>query len=68
MIVALVAVVLGGAVTAGPAAALEPGVSVDPQSPSGKEYSFPLDVQRGAAVGSDAPQGSSQPLFGVGIT
>src|SRR3954453_12687937 len=65
-IVALV--VIGASATARPAAAQEPGVVIDPASPAGKEYAFPLDVQRAAAVGKDAVQGVPQPLFGVGIT
>src|SRR3954469_7241821 len=65
-IVALV--VIGAPATARPAAAQEPGVVVDPGSPAGKEYAFPLDVLRAAAVGKDAIQGVPQPLFGVGIT
>ena len=36
---------------AGPAAALEPGVFVDPGSPAGKEYGVPLSELRGAASG-----------------
>src|SRR4051812_50029225 len=65
-IVALV--VIGTSATARPAAGQEPGVVIDPGSPAGKEYAFPLDVQRAAAVGKDAVQGVPQPLFGVGIT
>ncbi len=53
--------------SATPAFALPPGVYVDPGSPSGKEYAFPLDALRAAAVGHDAPQGVAQPRFGVGI-
>jgi len=65
---ATVAFALIGALTiASPAAALEPGVFVDPSSPAGKEYSFPLDVQRATAVGRNAPEGVAQPKFGVGI-
>lgn len=67
-IVALLAALAGASAIAGPAAALEPGVFVDPHSPAGKEYSIPLDVQRGAAVGHPAPEGVAQPLFGVGIS
>jgi hypothetical protein len=64
----LALVVVGASATARPAAAQEPGVVLDPASPAGKEYAFPLDVQRAAAVGRDAVQGVPQPLFGVGIT
>src|SRR3954447_1711472 len=66
-IVALV-VITGASATAQPVAAQEPGVFVDPGSPAGKEYAFPLDVQRAAAVGRDAVPGVAQPRFGVGIT
>lgn len=51
-----------------PALALAPGVNVDPGSPAGKEYSFPLSVLRAAGVGRQAPAGAAEPLFGVGIT
>jgi hypothetical protein len=64
----LALVVVGASATARPAAAQEPGVVLDPASPAGKEYAFPLEVQRAAAVGRDAVQGDPQPLFGVGIT
>jgi hypothetical protein len=61
-------VVLAAALAlAQPAAALEPGVSVSPGSPAGKEYAFPLSVLRGEAVGHQAPAGAAEPLFGVGI-
>src|SRR3954454_18303346 len=65
-IVALV-VITGASATAQPVAAQEPGVFIDPGSPAGKEYAFPLDVQRAAAVGRDAVRGVAQPRFGVGI-
>src|SRR3954451_10666659 len=67
VIVALVLIV-GASATADPAAAQEPGVTIDPGSPAGKEYGFPLDVQRAAAGGREAIQGVAQPLFGVGVT
>src|SRR3954469_16764331 len=63
-IVALV--VIGASATARPAAAQEPGVVIDPGTPAGKEYAFPLDVQRAAAVGRDAVRDVAQPRFGVG--
>lgn len=66
-IVALLASLGGAWVTAAPAGALESGVFVDPNSPAGREYSIPLDVSRGGAVGRTAPQGAAEPLFGVGI-
>jgi hypothetical protein len=50
------------------AAALEPGVHVDPNSPSAKEYGVPLWVLRGQASGQQSPEGiPPPPLFGVGI-
>ena len=66
-VVLAVALAAGWALT-GTAAALEPGVFVDPGSPAGKEYGVPLSDLRGAAsghapVGNDAP-----PLFGIGIS
>ncbi|MGI8428064.1 MAG: hypothetical protein ACR2OB_01880 [Solirubrobacteraceae bacterium] len=64
---AFVVVLVAALAPAGPAGALEPGVFFDPNSPAGKQYAFPLDVLRGAAVGRSAPQGVTQPLFGVGI-
>jgi hypothetical protein len=55
-------------VLAQPAMALAPGVFVNPGSPAGKEYSFPLSVLRGNAAGQASPAGASQPQFGLGIT
>src|SRR5580700_79083 len=54
-------------VLAQPAMALPPGVFVSPGSPAGKEYSFPLSVLRGQAVGHSAAGYANEPLFGVGI-
>jgi hypothetical protein len=54
-------------VVAQPALALPPGVFIDPGSPAGKEYSFPLSVLRGSATGHAAPAGAPEPLFGAGI-
>ncbi len=51
------------------AAALQPGVHVDPHSPSGTEYSFPLGSTRqqlGGRPSAGASAGSG-PLFGVGL-
>jgi hypothetical protein len=62
-----VVVLVAALAFAEPAAALQPGVFVDPGSPAGKEYSFPLSVLRGQANGNAAPGGAAQPLFGVGI-
>lgn len=74
----LVAASLAAAPGAG---ALEPGVHVDPGSPAGKEYAFPLDRARRDAGGSSRVhgRGHSKPgsrqsdsttpgLFGQGIT
>jgi hypothetical protein len=66
-IVALTAILGGTWVFAAPASALQPGVSVAPGSPAGREYSFPLSVLRAAAVGHPAVQGQAEPLFGAGI-
>jgi len=65
-IVALVAVAWTLA-AAGAVAAQEPGVTVDPDSPAGKEYAIPLDFHRAAGVGRNAVEGVAQPLFGAGI-
>jgi hypothetical protein len=53
---------------AAPAAALEPGVIVDPGSPAGKEYGVPLSVLRGEASRHAPVGGAGLPLFGVGIS
>ncbi len=53
---------------AGPAAAVEPGVFVDPGSPAGKEYGVPLSQLRGAASGHAPVGNQSPPLFGIGIS
>ena len=53
---------------AGSAAALEPGVFVDPGSPAGKEYGVPLSELRGAASGHAPVGNQSPPLFGIGIS
>jgi hypothetical protein len=49
--------------------ALEPGVHVNPRSPSGTEYSFPLGSTRQQMGGHSAAGASagSGPLFGVGL-
>jgi hypothetical protein len=55
---------------AAPAAVgLEPGVHVDPHSPSGTEYSFPLGSTRQQLGGHSSAGASagSGPLFGVGL-
>jgi hypothetical protein len=59
-----------------PSAALaaDDGVSVDPNSPSGKEYALPIDRARDrAAAGTDVQPSAARPaghvpLFGVGVT
>ncbi len=66
--VSLAIAVAGTWAIAAPAAALEPGVFVDPGSPAAKEYSVPLSVLRAAGSGRPAVEGQAQPLFGVGIT
>jgi hypothetical protein len=53
---------------AGPAAAVEPGVFVDPGSPAGKEYGVPLSDLRGAASGHVPVGNETPPLFGIGIS
>jgi hypothetical protein len=58
-------------VGAAPAAALEPGVYVNPTSPAATEYSLPLDSTRTGLSGRPPPlaensAGPAQP-FGVGI-
>jgi hypothetical protein len=61
-----------------PAAAVEPGVHVDPGSPAGKEYALPLDQARreagGSGIGgsndpssSGSGKGGGSQLFGEGI-
>jgi hypothetical protein len=62
-----IAVYVSGAL-AGPAAALGPGVFVDPGSPAGKEYGVPLSDLRGAASGHVPVGNQSPPLFGIGIS
>jgi len=63
----------GGLSTAGPAAALEPGVHIDPGSPAAKEYALPVTQARrtgadAAPAGGAAAAGESQEaLFGAGI-
>lgn len=65
---------LAALVAAAPAAAQEPGVTIDPGSPSAKQYVLPLDSARRAAdpKGQEGP-GSGQtaggaPLFGAGVS
>ena len=53
---------------AGPAAAVEPGVFVDPGGPAGKEYGVPLSQLRGAASGHAPVGNQSPPPFGIGIS
>lgn len=72
--------VLALLLTAATASAVEPGVHVDPGSPSGKEYALPFDQARHGAGGPPSAQhpggggganqapGASDPRFGQGIT
>jgi len=66
--VALVTALAVSWAIAGPAAALERGVFVDPGSPAGKEYGVPLSVLRGAASGHAPVGNQSPPLFGIGVS
>lgn len=52
------------------AAAQEPGVVYDPDSPAGKEYALPLEAARrdGQPVGARRDRVSDAPLFGAGLT
>lgn len=62
LVIGLTLVVLG----AQPAAALEPGVHIDPGSPAAKEYVLPLSS--GRQTGRPASEGAStDSRFGVGI-
>jgi hypothetical protein len=62
----LAALGLGGSA---PAAALEPGVQIDPGSPAAKEYALPLNQARrtGSREASSSQGESSKTLFGAGI-
>lgn len=60
-----------------PAAALEPGVHIDPGSPAAKEYALPVGEARRTGTGregsasspaQEAAESTSEPLFGAGIT
>jgi len=57
--------------TAPSALAAEPGVTIDPGSPSAKEYALPVDSARRDASGQPAkavtPGARDAPLFGEGI-
>jgi hypothetical protein len=64
--VVLVAVALGLVVVPA-AAAVEPGVHVDPGSPAAKEYALPLSQARQTGQGPRSPSGAGA-LFGAGIT
>lgn len=57
-----------GLVLAPAAAALEPGVHVDPGSPAAKQYALPLNQAREAGTpASRSGAGSEAALFGAGI-
>jgi hypothetical protein len=49
------------------AAALEPGVHVDPGSPAAKEYALPVSQARQASEGGGSSEGTHEHLFGAGI-
>ena len=51
--------------SASPAAAVEPGVHVDPNSPAAKEYAIPLQAARNDATGGSHSTTASR--FGAGI-
>jgi hypothetical protein len=62
----VVALALSGVVCCpGVAAALEPGVHVDPGSPAAKEYALPLNQAR--RTGAPSQSSSEGTLFGAGI-
>ncbi len=66
-----VAIVVGLAFAASSASAfaVAPGVTIDPGSPAGQQYAFPLSVLRAQGAGDSAPGArSTVPLFGVGVT
>jgi len=50
------------------AANVEPGVTPDPSTPSGKEYALPLVAGRQDASGTSNPKAGANTPFGVGIT
>src|SRR5918995_4038427 len=70
---AATALVAAGAL-AGPAVAQEPGLVIDPESPSAKEYALPLENERRLADPGTAPdagieQGArGSPAFGTGVS
>jgi hypothetical protein len=73
-VLAVVATVVLTLFLAASAAAQEPPVFIDPDSPAGVEYDVPLAKARREAAGGSTGQGptgarsaGSQPLFGVGI-
>jgi hypothetical protein len=72
---ALGAALVGLALFAPAARAQDPGVTIDQDSPSAKEYEIPLESARRAAVpGADASapvvpgERGAAPLFGAGVT
>jgi hypothetical protein len=65
-VAAMVLATCGPALAPHAAAALEPGVHVDPGSPAAKEYALPLNQARSTGAGSTA-SGASEPAFGAGI-
>ena len=71
--IAATALVSAGALAA-PAIAQEPGLVIDPESPSAKEYALPLENERRLADPGTVPdagiqQGSrGSPAFGTGVS
>ena len=72
----LLGILLATAALAAPAAAQdpEPGLFIDPDSPSAKEYQLPLENERRQADPGTAPDAAVQqgqrtsPAFGVGVS
>ena len=62
-VVAATAVPVPVALASGP-----PRVHVDPGSPAGKQYAFPVPAARGLTSGQSGGGGQNPPAFGVGIT
>jgi hypothetical protein len=65
-VAAVVLATCGPTIAPQAAAALEPGVHVDPGSPAAKEYALPLSQARRTGAGS-TPTASSETPFGAGI-
>lgn len=67
-VVLLATAVVAGCGCCTVAAALEPGVHVDPGSPAAKEYALPLSQARQTGQGSASRAGAPEALFGAGIS